>query len=92
MKLMTFQPRGREPLPPGGVLISEWQVGRRTCRLVQDVTAAMHGSVGTLRCDWAPDRPRTLSKAEWREYRAGRDAHHQHVANIIGGNVLCAEL
>ena len=50
------------------------------------------GAVGKLRVEWNPKPPRKLSKAEWREYRAGRDAHHQRVANIIGGPVACAEL
>lgn len=90
MKLMTFQPQQPEPMPPGGVLISEWRVGRRTVRIAQDVTARR--GVGTLRCEWLPDTPRRLSKREWREYRAGRDAHHQKLADIVGGPIVCAEL
>ena len=88
--LKVFKPQRREPMPPGGVLVSEWAVGRRTVRIVQDVSTAL--GVGALRCEWRPDTPRRLSKREWREYRAGRDAHHQRVADIIGAPVASAEL
>ena len=88
--LKVFKPQRREPMPPGGVLVSEWAVGRRTVRLVQDVTVTV--GVSALRAEWSPDRPRKLGKREWREYRAGRDAHHQRVADIIGAPVASAEL
>jgi hypothetical protein len=91
MKFLTFRPQRFEAAPPNGVLVSEWRVGRRRVRLAQDVHIVT-GSVGILRCEWEPDRPRKLNKAEWRQYRAGRDAHSQRVANIIGGAVACAEL
>jgi hypothetical protein len=91
MKLLAFRPLCPEPVPPNGVLISEWTVGKRTVRVVQDVHAAT-GSTGMLRTEWDPDRPRRLSKREWREYRAGRDAHWQQVANILGRPVALAEL
>jgi hypothetical protein len=47
---------------------------------------------GVVRCEWQPDMPRKLGKAEWRAYRAGRDAHHERIANIIGRAVAVAEL
>jgi hypothetical protein len=72
------------------VLLSEWTVGRRSVRLVQDVTAWF--GAGVLRCEWRPDAPRKLSKIEWRQYRAGRATHHQQLANIIGYTIAVAEL
>ena len=90
MKLVIFRPTHREPPPAGGTLVSQWQVGRRTVRLVQDVHVVT-GSVGVMRCEWMPDMPRKLSEREWREYRAGRDQHHQRVANIVGGAVAVVE-
>jgi hypothetical protein len=93
MKIKVFRPERREPPPAGGVLISEWPVGKRTVRLVQDVNV-VSGSCsgyGTLRCEWIPNLPRRLGKREWREYRAGRDHHHQQLANILGSAVVLAE-
>jgi hypothetical protein len=54
--------------------------------------AIIPGAIGQLRAEWEPNPPRKLSKQEWRQYRAGRDAHWQRIANIIGGAVACAEL
>jgi hypothetical protein len=50
-------------------------------------------TAGGLRCEWSPDvpPPRSLSKKEVREYRAGRDAFVQEIASAIGGNVLVVE-
>ena len=91
MKLQAFYPQRREPMPANGILRSTWSVGARTVTVTQDVSI-IHGAVGTLRAEWTPDPPRKLSKQEWRQYRAGRDAHWQRIANIIGGAVACAEL
>jgi hypothetical protein len=46
--------------------------------------------VGWLRCEWRPNVPRKLRKAEMRQYNAGAAAHYQQVADIIGGNVVVA--
>jgi hypothetical protein len=91
MKLIAFHPQRFVPPPVDGVVRSTWRVGSRTVTLTQDVSI-IPGAVGTLRCEWEPDMPRKLSKHEWREYRAGRDAHHQRLANITGGTIACAEL
>jgi hypothetical protein len=87
MELVTFHPQQFEPAPPGGVLRSSWRVGARVVTVTQDVTAT---GVGMMRAEWSPDVSRKLSKAEWREYRAGRAAHWQRLANIVGGPVLLA--
>ena len=91
MKILTFHPERREPMPADRVVRSTWRVGRRTVTLTQDV-AIIPGAIGTLRTEWEPDPPRRLSKRELREYRAGRDGHWQRVANIIGPAVAFAEL
>ena len=91
MKLLTFRPERREPMPADGILRSTWRVGARSVTLVQDVSI-IPGAIGQLRAEWEPNPPRRLSKQEWRQYRAGRDAHWQRIANIIGGAVACAEL
>ena len=90
MIMKTFRPERREPMPADRIVRSTWTVGRRTVTVVQDVSI-IPGAIGQLRAEWEPDPPRQLSKREWREYRAGRDAHWQRIANIIGGAVACAE-
>ena len=91
MKLQAFYPQRREPMPPDRVVRSTWWVGARSVTVTQDVSI-IPGAIGQLRAEWEPDAPRKLSKREWREYREGRDAHWQRIANIIGGAVTCAEL
>jgi hypothetical protein len=91
MKFMIFQRQQTEPMPPDRVLRSSWRVGRCTVTMTQHLEL-IPGSFGTLRVEWAPAMPRKLSKAEWRQYRAGRDAHHQRIADITGAAVACAEL
>jgi hypothetical protein len=91
MKLTTFHPQRPELMPSGRVLCSEWLVGPRTVTVVQEVHVIV-GSAGVLRCQWEPAVPRRLSKREWRQYRAGRDLHHQRLANILGIAVTVADL
>jgi hypothetical protein len=78
-------------MPPDRILRSTWRVGPRTVTITQHV-AIIPGAIGQLRAEWEPNPPRKLSKSEWRQYRAGRDAHWQRIANIIGSAVACAEL
>jgi hypothetical protein len=91
MKVLAFRPQRHEPMPPDRLLRSSWRVGRCTVTMIQHLEI-IPGAVGTLRVEWEPNPPRKLSKSEWRQYRAGRDAHWQRIANIIGGAVACAEL
>jgi hypothetical protein len=67
-------------------MTTKFSVGRFTCEM-------SWSPGGGLRCEWSPDvsSPRSLSKKEVREYRAGRDVFLQEVASAIGGNVLVVE-
>jgi hypothetical protein len=67
-------------------MTSKFPVGRYVCEI-------SWSPVGGLRCEWSPDvrSPRSLSKKEVREYRAGRDLFMQEIASTIGGNVLVVE-
>jgi len=67
-------------------MTSKFLVGRYVCEMSWSPTAG-------LRCEWSPDvpLPRSLSKKEAREYRAGRDVFLQEIASTIGGNVLVVE-
>jgi hypothetical protein len=66
---------------------SKFPVGRYTCEMSWSPD---HG----LKCEWSPDvpSPRSLSKKEAREYRAGRDIFIQEVAASIGVNVMVLEV
>jgi hypothetical protein len=61
MKLLTFRPERREPMPADRVVRSTWTVGRRTVTVTQDVSI-IPGAIDTLRAEWAPDPP--LNKEE----------------------------
>jgi hypothetical protein len=69
------------------VLRNSWRVGKRTVTITQDVTMTRTPGVGWLRCEWSPNVPRKLRKAEMRQYKAGMAVHYQQVANLVGGNV-----
>jgi len=74
--------------PP--LLVRSFKVGRRSVTL--SVPRPKAGAPVALAAEWSPDLPRRLSKREWREYRAGRDALVADIAKAIGGTVLGVEL
>ncbi len=49
-----------------------WQVGRR--KVTATVPQVRTGQVLHAAIEWCPDMPRKLSRREWGQYRAGRDA------------------
>ncbi len=49
-----------------------WCVGR--WKVTASVPQVRAGQVLHAAMEWSPDVPRKLSRREWREYRAGRDA------------------
>ena len=63
-------------------LVRSWRVGRRT------VTATMpqpvRGQVRMSVIEWSPNMPRRLSRREWKQYRAGRDAAFAELFAEIG--------
>ena len=69
------------------MMTSTFTVGRFTCEMSWSPTSG-------IKCEWSPDipAPKSLSKKEVREYRAGRDLFFQEVAATIGGNVLVVEV
>jgi hypothetical protein len=68
------------------MMTSKFPVGRFTCEM-------SWAPGGGMKCEWSPDvpAPKSLSKAEANQYRAGRDAFLREVASAIGGNVLVVE-
>ena len=53
-------------------LVRTWRVGKR--KVTVTVPQMRTGQVLHAAFEWHPSMPRRLSRREWREYRAGRDA------------------
>ncbi len=67
-----------------------WRVGRRTCTLTVPQTRS--GQVATAAIEWHPDVPRRLSRREWKQYRAGRDAAFADLCGDLGIRGLLCEI
>jgi hypothetical protein len=91
-RITVLRPQRSAPLPPDGVLRRSFPVSWRTVTITMAVAAYGRGVVGQTRVQWSPDPPRRLSKAERRQYRAGRNALYQEVADVIGAAVAVAEV
>ena len=53
-------------------LVRTWRVGKR--RVTVTVPRVRTGQVLHTAFEWSPNMPRRLSRREWKQYRAGRDA------------------
>ena len=53
-------------------LVRTWRVGKR--RVIMTAPKLRNGQVAMATIEWLPTMPRKLSRREWRQYRAGRDA------------------
>ena len=66
-----------------------WLVGKRRCTFT--VPQSRSGQVATVTIEWHPDMPRQLSRKEWKQYRAGRDAAFAGLCGDLGiRGMLCA--
>ena len=67
-------------------MTTKFPVGRYICEMSWSPT-------GGLRCEWSPDIPaaKSFDRHLMSQYRAGRDAFLQEIAEAIGGNVLVVE-
>ena len=45
-----------------------------------------------MTAEWSPNVPKHLTKRDWREYRAGRNAMFAEAGRLLGGRVLCLEV
>jgi hypothetical protein len=91
-RLTVISPRRQIPRPPDGILRRSFRVGRRTVTITHDVGAIIPGASGQTRIQWAPDFPTRLSAAEIRLYRRRRNAVLQELADMLGGNVMVADV
>ena len=94
MRHAVIDPGAPQPTPPGGILRTTFRVGSRfRCTLAIDVSGLVAGpAIGALNAQWQPSLPKRLSAAEWRDYRAGRDAFFQQAASIVGRRIGVGEL
>ncbi len=71
-------------------LVRSWRVGKRI------VTATMsqprRGQVRHTVMEWSPDQPRRLSRREWKQYRAGRDAAFTELFAELGVRGVVLEI
>ena len=94
MRYTVIDPGALQPTPPGGIVRTTFRVGSRfRCTLAIDPSSLVAGpAIGALNAQWQPSLPKRLSKAEWREYRAGRDSFIRLVANNLGRRMGVGEL
>src|ERR1700730_3724292 len=94
MRYTVIDPGAPRPTPPGGILRTTFRVGSRfRCTLTIDVSSLVaEPAIGALNVHWEPSLPKRLSAAEWRDYRAGRDAFMRLVANSLGRRMGVGEL
>ncbi len=65
-----------------------WRVGKR--RVTMTVPRLRNGQVSMATIEWLPTMPRKLSRREWRQYRAGRNAAFAELCGDLGvRGVLC---
>lgn len=72
------------------LLTRTFRVGKRTVTLTFPRPKA--GDALCLACEWSPDPPRRLSKAELRQYRAGRNAAVAELARELGVKAAVVEV
>ncbi len=71
-------------------LVSTFRVGSRIVTMT--LPAFRPGEVSHITTEWEPDLPRWLSKREWNQYRAGRDAAVAELARGAGVKAAILEL
>lgn len=72
------------------MISTTFRVGKRMVKMSLD--EHLPRGVTALNTEWTPDFPKALSKAEWKDYRRGRNLFLAEVARAIGGKVLVAEI
>ena len=92
--MMVIEPSESWPRPPGGILRRSFPVGEYIVTWTFDLDATEPGARSQTNVQWSPNVPPkgTLTKAHFRQYREGRNAIYQEIANIIGGNILVADV
>ena len=69
-------------------LVRTWRVGKR--RVTMTASQIRNGQVAMATIEWFPTLPRKLSRREWQQYRAGRNATFAELCGDLGiRGVLC---
>ena len=63
-------------------LLRTWRVGKR--RVTMTAPKLRNGQVAMATIEWLPTMPIKLSRREWRQYRAGRDAAFAELCADLG--------
>ena len=71
-------------------LTRSFPVGHRIVTVT--MPAPRRGKVRYMMIEWTPDPPRRLSKREWRQYRAGRNAAVAELAKWAGMKAAIIEI
>ena len=72
------------------VLVRSFRDGKRT--VTWTIPKPRPGSVMHSATAWDPDLPMHLSKCEWSDYRAGRDAIYTELSALLGTRIAIIEL
>ncbi len=71
-------------------LVRTWRVGKR--KVTMTAPKLRNGEVTMATIEWHPDMPRRLSRREWNQYRAGRDAAFADLCGDLGVRGLLCEI
>ncbi len=71
-------------------LMRTWRVGER--RVTMTAPRLRNGQVAMATIEWLPTMPRKLSRREWKQYRAGRDAAFAELCRNLGVRGMLCEI
>lgn len=70
-------------------MVRSWRVGRYT--VTATIPQTRKGAVVTTVMEWAPERPRGLTKKELQQYRAGRNKAYGELFKELGVKGMIVE-
>jgi hypothetical protein len=92
-KLTITEPRRHRPRPYNNILRRSFPLSDYTVTFTLDLSLVGSGPItGLVNVEWAPDAPRSLSKAEIKLYRKRRGAIFQEIADITGGSIAVVDV
>ena len=71
-------------LPSKPWMSTTFRVGKRTVTLAMERPERGDYGMELEHVEWRPSMPKRLTKKEWRQYRAGRDAMVAEAARLAG--------
>ncbi len=89
--ITIFEPRRRQPIPPGGILRRSFNVGAYSVTMTHDLDAMRPGARSQVNVQWSPV-PSLLTADEIRLYQRRRNRVYQEFADITGGKIMMVDL